>query len=184
MRDATGAQWFNKEYEGIIDLGFHKKAVKERTEPFQFLYHQIANDIASYRASMPPARVKSVRRVAELRFAEDFAPQAFKGYLKNAEAPKKDDGSGIDTISDFFKQEEAGPTIDEPQIRVARLPAEDDPLLLRVRRVKARDDMLVDTIDLQYDGLYRRLSDPYREWRRSRVVEIEAIRELEDERNA
>ena len=184
VRDATGARWFNKEYEGIIDLGFHKKAAKDRIDPFQFLYHRIANDIASYRATMPPVRVESVRRVAELRFAEGFAPRAFKGYLKNAEAPKEDAESGIGAISSFFKQEDASPATEKQRISVARLPAEDDPLLLRVRRVKARDNMLVDTIDLEYDGLYRRLRDPYREWRRSRTVEIEAIRTLEDERNA
>jgi len=157
---------------------------KNRIEPFQFLYHQIANDIASYRATMPPARIESVRRVAELRFAEDFAPRAFKGYLKNAEAPKEDTESGIAAISGFFEQEDASPSAENPKFSVARLPAEDDPLLLRVRRVKARDNMLVDTIDLQYDGLYHRLRDPYREWRKSRTVEIEAIRKLEDERNA
>ena len=184
VRDASGARWFNKEYEGTIDLAFHNKAGKDRIEPFQFLYHQIANDIASYRATMPPARVESVRRVAELRFAEDFAPRAFKGYLKTAEAPKEDTESGIAAIFGFFKQDDASPSSENPKFSVARLPAEDDPLLLRVRRVKARDNMLVDTIDLQYDGLYHRLRDPYREWRKSRTIEIEAIRKLEDERNA
>ena len=133
---------------------------------------------------MPPVRVVSVRRVAELRFAENFAPRAFKGYLKNAEAPKEDAESGLGAVINFFKQNDARPATEKQHYVVARLPAEDDPLLLRVRRVKARDNMLVDTIDLQYDGLYRRLADPYRDWRKSRVVEIEAIRKLEDERNA
>ncbi|MCZ6699717.1 MAG: hypothetical protein O7D94_12360, partial [Planctomycetota bacterium] len=184
VRDAIGAPWFNKEYEGIIDLEFHEKAAKDRIEPFQYLYHQIANDIALYRATMPSVRVVSVRRVAELRFAENFAPRAFKGYLKNAKAPKEDAESGLGAVINFFKQDDARPATEKQHYVVARLPAEDDPLLLRVRRVKARDNMLVDTIDLQYDGLYRRLTDPYRDWRKSRVVEIEAIRKLEDERNA
>ncbi len=134
VRDATGAPWFNKEYEGIIDLAFHEKAAKDRIEPFQYLYHQIANDIASYRATMPPVRVEGVRRVAELRFAEDFAPRAFKGYLKNAEASKEHAESGLGAVINFFKQDDAPPATEKRHYVVARLPAEDDPLLLRVIR--------------------------------------------------
>ncbi len=184
VRDATGTLWLDREYEGIIDLELYKKAAKARIEPFQYLYHRIANDIASYRATMPLVRVEGVRRVAELRFAVDFAPRAFKGYLKNAEAPREDAEPGIGAVINIFKQDGARPATEKRYYGVARLPAEDDPMLMRVRRVKARDNMLVDTIDLQYDGLYRRLGDPYREWRKSRVVEIDAIRKLEDERNA
>ncbi len=184
VRDATGALWFNKEYEGIIDLTLYKKAAADRTEPFQFLYHRIANDIAVVRAEMPAAGVEAVRRVAELRFAGEFAPRVFAGYLKKVAGRKENSGSAFGDVFDFFKRDGARSAERKQVYGIARLPAEDDPMLMRVRRVKARDDMLVDTIDMQYDGLYRRLGDTYREWRKSRIVEIEAIRELEEERNA
>ncbi len=184
VRDATGALWFAKEYEGIIDLPLYGKATAARIEPFQYLYHHIANDVALLRAKMPPAWVEAVRRVAELRFAEEFAPRSFKGYLKKAEVPNEDVQPTIGDDINSFKRDRELPAEEGQHFAVARLPAEDDPMLLRVRRVRAREDMLVDTIDMQYDGLYRRLKDPYREWRISRVFEVEAIRRLESERNA
>ncbi len=184
VRDATGALWFAKEYEGIIDLEFHRKAGEDRMEPFRFLYHQIANDIAAHRAWMSGDAVEGVRQVAELRFAEDFAPSAFAGYLKKTDGDEEDGEVDLGVVVNMFKPEETRPASERPHYRVQRLPAEDDPMLLRVRRVRARDDMLVDTIDMRYDGLYRRLKDPYREWRISRVIEVEAIRRLESKRNA
>lgn len=184
VRDATGALWIKKRYEGIIDLEFHREAAAARIEPFRFLYNQIANDIALHRAWMSGDAVEGVRQVAELRFAENFAPRAFVGYLKKTDGVREDNEADLGGVVNEFKQGKAPPASEQLHYRVQRLPAEDDPMLMRVRRVKARDDMLVDTIDMQYDGLYRRLEGPYREWRRSRVIEIEAIRRLESQRNA
>ena len=184
VRDATGALWIKKRYEGIIDLEFHRSAAAARMEPFRFLYHQIANDIARHRAWMSSDAIEEVRRVSELRFAENFAPRAFAGYLKKTDGVGKDAGAEFGVAVNKLKREKAHLASEQPRYSVQRLPAEDDPMLMRVRRIKARDDMLVDTIDKQFDGLYQQLDDPYRDWRRSRVIEVEAIRRLESERNA
>ena len=54
-------------------------------DPFQNVYSQIANDLVAARSKLAPADRREIRRVAELRFAQDLAPDAFAGYLRKDE---------------------------------------------------------------------------------------------------
>ena len=42
-----------------------------------------------------------------------------------------------------------------------------------------REEFLIDTFDQQYDGLVRNISDGYTKWRESRLMEMNAIREVD-----
>jgi hypothetical protein len=52
-------------------------------------------------------------------------------------------------------------------------------MLARVRKLKVRDDMLVDAINGYYNAYYRDLWEPYTDWRRFRGEEVATMRELE-----
>jgi hypothetical protein len=67
---------------------------------------------------------------------------------------------------------------------IDRLPSEDDEMLERVRQVRERDYMLVDTLDIQYEGLYRDMEEVYTGWRKSRLDEMNMIREVDRKKNA
>ena len=68
----------------------------------------------------------------------------------------------------------------KPVYRIDRLPAEDDDMLHRVRRIRERDDLLVDTLHGHYEGLYLQMHDTYAQWRVQRAKEIHMIREVEE----
>jgi hypothetical protein len=99
-----------------------------------------------------------VQRVTELRFARSIAPKAFSGYL----AQDAKTGTWV----------------------VTRLPAEDDPLLQRVRTIEQRDDAVIDTVSDYYDSFTERLHDPYSNWRRYTHDEIETRDKLRTQANA
>lgn len=52
-------------------------------------------------------------------------------------------------------------------------------MLTRVRNVRSRDDMLVDTINSYYDAYYQDLWEPYTDWRKFRSEELSTLRDLE-----
>ena len=52
-------------------------------------------------------------------------------------------------------------------------------MLERVRKLRVRDDMLVDAINGFYDNYYQDLWEPYNDWRKFRGEEVSAMRELE-----
>ena len=153
-RDATGRQWFSHVYEASKEADEYGEYRRGDEDPFQDLYNTIANDLARHKAGLDRAAIENIRRVSELRFAAWIAPEVFGSYL----------------------------SVDEEGIRhVVRLPAADDPMLVRVNRIREREYMLVDTLTSHYDVFYASMWDPYVGWRRSRSEEMEALREVERE---
>ena len=175
--DATGSSWFTKEYQIVVDTEAYEQS-ENGIEAFRHLYNRVANDMARHRQNLSEKDVKTIRKVAELKFAEDFAPDAFEGYLVKEESKE-------DTSSLFqFLKSNTNKRTDENQIfRIARLPAEDDSMLKRIRRIRAREEFLVDTFDLQYEELSRNINEPYTKWRIARLNEMNAVREREKKRD-
>jgi hypothetical protein len=150
--DARNVVWFHKTY---AETSEHPESA--RTEPgkediFQDLYNTITNDIVEYRNHLTAAEVREIKEVSALRFAGSMAPEAFNGYL--------------------------GENNHEGTIGILRLPAEDDPMMGRVRAIMARDDMLVDVINGYYDAYYQDLWKPYNDWRKFRGEEVREMRKI------
>jgi len=110
---------------------------------------------------MASEQVHEIRQVAEMRFAEELAPGTFMGYLRKERT-----------------------ALTKKRFRIERLPSKDDEMLERVRQVRERDYMLVDTLDIQYEGLYRDMEEVYTGWRKSRLDEMNMIREVDRKKNA
>jgi hypothetical protein len=147
VSDATNRVWFKKEYDQPADTRSYRDNSGRRRDPFQNLYSNLANDMLAYRQQIPVTDLQSVRRVSELRFASELAPYAFKDYINS-------DKKGL--------------------YRATRLPADDDPLFLRMDRIRERDYALLDTINEHYALFTENMSDPYTNWRRYSYDEIEA----------
>ncbi len=150
-RDSRGKTWLDKTYEGSVEDDDYGHAVGDDEEPFQNIYNAIANDLARHKGELTPKSLTDVRRVAEMRFAAELAPDVFADYLA---AP--DGGYAVN-----------------------RLPAEQDPMLARIRHIRERDYLLIDTVNDHYDGYYRDLQDSYYNWRKFRREETENLRRVE-----
>ena len=148
VADATGREWFRKQYEQIADTRSYKDTSGRPRDPFQNLYSNLANDMLAYRQQLAGSDLENVRRVSELRFASELAPYAFNSYL--TEDAKKG------------------------MYQVVRLPADDDPLLMRMDRIRERDYALLDTINEHYSLFADNMAEPYTNWRRYSYAELEA----------
>jgi hypothetical protein len=152
-RDATGQTWLDKEYESKASR-YSYEARRTRFEPFQTVYNQIANDLLKAQLNMSAEQLANIRLVNELRFARSFSPDAFEGHLS-------DDGNGHYSIS--------------------RLPAENDPMLARVRKIRERDYLFIDTLQDYYASFNGQMIGPYQEWRKQSYDEAIALQELRAE---
>ena len=152
VRDATNRLWFTRDYLTGADANLYAESASLRREPYQRIFNLIANDMLAYRDRLSDASVTEIRRVAELRFAQDLSPDAFAGYLE-----VRRDG----------------------QFVLRRLPADDDPMLERVRLIRERDFMFLDTLNEHYSGLHREMVSPYESWRKFTYEELIARREIE-----
>jgi hypothetical protein len=157
VKDSTGRQWIkDHRYDSDADLGSYKTdASMKARDPFQNVYSQIANDMVAYREKLVANDRRDIRRVTELRFAQDLAPQAMDGYLA------KDDKSGL--------------------IKVARLPAANDPIATRIDKIRDRDAGVVDTVNGYYANFADQMQESYGNWRRTSFDEIEKEERLRNQ---
>jgi hypothetical protein len=148
VKDSTGRVWIDaRHYEGPADTGAYKTdASLKARDPFQNVYSQVANDMVAAREHLAQADRRDIRRVTELEFANDLAPQAMQGYLER-------DPKGL--------------------ARVSRLPAGDDPMKARIERIRERDATVIDTVNGYYANFADQMSTSYGQWRRSSFEEIE-----------
>ena len=157
--DATGLVWIkDRQYESVADTRAYKDGYTGGRDPFENIYVAIANDLLAARKLQDPAAIANIRRVSELRFANDFAPVAFGQYLKH------DAKTG--------------------RYSVLRLPAEDDVLLGRVRQIRERDYNMIDTVSEHYSAFSERIEEPYTSWRRYTYDELKAEEKIKSQGRA
>lgn len=151
VTDTTGAHWYTKNYKLIASKYAYERRKKLKRDPFQGLFNQIANDLLDYQQSLLPGQAQNLRTVSALRFARDFAPQAYSNHIE---------------------------TNNSNELAVVRLPAANDPVLLRIERIRERDYLYIDTVQEYYDSFSRSMTAPYQDWRSKNYDEVIAIREL------
>ncbi|MBS0611745.1 MAG: hypothetical protein JSS24_01065 [Proteobacteria bacterium] len=155
VHDSAGRKWLAKRYEGEADISsYHDAASTRARDPFANLFVNIANDILAAREKLAATDRVAIRQITELKFAQDLAPDKFNGYLQT-------DKKGITHIQ--------------------RLPAADDPMLLRVRKIRERDSSLIDTVSDQYAGFSEQVGDAYNGWRRDSYTEVLAEEKLKNQ---
>jgi hypothetical protein len=152
--DAAGKNWFKKKYKAAADQNSYSGNEPGEKDPFQDLYNRIANDMAKFKQKLAPVEISKIRTVSKLKFARDFAPDAFGEYLT------QDKKHGI----------------------VAnRLPAGDDPMMQRLLKIREREYMFVDTLNQYYDGFYNQMWPTYENWRNLNLTERLAMQKIKRE---
>lgn len=157
VQDARGTAWFTREYEALASKYSYDKDISGSVDPFQGIYKQLSDDMLEYRKSLSADDVQAIRTTAEMKFAREFAPDAF---------------------ADHVVQDRDGEFV------VNRLPASDDPMLERVRRIREREYLFIDTLDEYYDNYHREMYPSYQNWRRATYDEAIAYKQLKAQSRA
>jgi hypothetical protein len=146
--DAAGRVWIkDKRYSSLVDLGAYKTTASMKArDPFQNVYSEIANDLVVARDKLTSLDRENIRKVASLRFAADLAPDAMAGMTAK-------DKNGV--------------------TQVARLPADGDPTLARIEKIRERDTAVVDTVNDYYASFHDSMEDSYGSWRQTSFSELE-----------
>jgi hypothetical protein len=151
-RDATGRLWLDKTYAADAVPASYAGLQMGEKDAFQDLYNRVANDLAEQRMKLAPQEAKTIRSVAQMQFANRFVPEVYAGYLKK--------GPG-------------------DQLIVNRLPAEADPMMNRLLKIRERELLFVDTLNQQYESFYARMWPSYENWRKSALDEQQARDKIE-----
>ena len=140
VSDSRGQHWYDRSYETQTGISSYSENRDRRMDPYQKVFNDIANDLREFARALPPEEVRRVRQVTELQFFADMAPAAFGEHL------------AVD---------------DEGYAEIMRLPAENDPSVNRLRQIRERDRLVVDTLNEHYANFYYGIAIPYHSWRKT-----------------
>ena len=149
--DAAGRHWFSKSYEAQTGMTSYSERRDRRRDPYQKAFNDIANDLQMYVAGLSARQLQQTRQTSELQFFADMSPLAYAGHLK---------------------------TDDDGVVQISRLPAENDPAVVRLRQIRERDRLVVDTLNEHYANFYYGIAIPYRSWRKNARQESINFREV------
>lgn len=138
--DAAGRHWFSKSYEAQTGMTSYSERRDRRRDPYQKVFNDLANDLQTHVAALPAEQLQRVRQISELQFFADMSPLSYGQHLTS-------DEEGI--------------------AKVSRLPAENDPAVVRLRQIRERDRLVVDTLNEHYANFYYGIAIPYRSWRKN-----------------
>jgi len=133
-RDATGRFWFEQSYSMQTGISSYAEYRDRTQDPYQKVFNDFANDLHAHALTLDPKDIARIREVSELQFFADMAPDAFGEHLSY-----DDDG----------------------MVSVQRLPAENDPMVDRLRQIRERD-----TLNEHYANFYYGIALPYEGWRK------------------
>ena len=151
--DSTGRDWYTKIYDQEVSQFSYDPSQRQQNDPFQILYNNIANDLLAWKNSnIDNSEIMEIRTISEMLFAQRFSPDVFDDYLVQ-------DREGI--------------------YEIVALPADSDPLLGRIRDIRERDFMFIDTVQDYYATYVRQMRLPYDSWREQSYHETITLRELE-----
>ncbi|MBS24730.1 MAG: hypothetical protein CMQ28_03710 [Gammaproteobacteria bacterium] len=151
--DSTGRHWYTKLYDQEISQFSYDPSQRQQNDPFQILYNNIANDLLAWKkANIDEDEIMEIRMISEILFAQRFSPEVFDDYLI-----QNRDG----------------------YLEIISLPADSDPMLSRIRDIRERDFMFIDTVQDYYATYVRQMRSPYDSWREQSYYETITLRELE-----
>ena len=149
--DTLGNEWFERSYTmqtGIVSYADYRDRSQD---PYQKVFNDFANDLRAYALTLTPKEISRIRQAAELKCFADMAPTSFEDHLA-------DSGSG--------------------EVTIVRLPADNDPMVDRLRQIRERDRLVIDTLNEHYANFYYGIALPYEGWRKRTREQSIAYRQV------
>lgn len=148
--DARGVVWFDNEYRAVAESDAYD-AGQELEDPFASAYAALAADMGAGLRELTLDDLERIRTVAEVAFGHSLVPEAFARHVER----KREGGHEL-----------------------RRLPADEDPMLARIRDIRQREHLFIDQVHEYYADFSAGIEGPYQEWRRQAFSSRREQREL------
>ncbi len=149
--DSTGRVWLDRKYKAMADPMAYADGTVSAADPFQSIYNRISNDLLFALSDRSSSEIAEIRHVTAMEYAADLLPAVYSSYLGK-------------TRKGFTE--------------VQRLPAEDDPMMDRIAKVREREAMFIDVLNQHYAYFYAEMSQPYDDWRKFAYQEETALQAM------
>jgi len=135
--DASGAIWFDESMRHEAEASDYFDDALAKREPFSPLFFKVANALSERLKRQSSEVLIDLQAVSLMRYGAELAPATFRSYLGST----------------------------ENRYVLFGYPAEDDPMLRRIERIRDSEFSFVDAVDEAYAEVMQKMVGPYHIWR-------------------
>ena len=161
--DATGELLGRKTFSHTVSENFFRDQQNAGLNPYKPLFDDARNYVLSLIWKLSNEERQAIKDTALMRFASYYNPEAYGQYI-SSEVKRKSGQSYM-------------------KFNLEGLPADDDPMLERIKNLRLQEMLFVDRLQDNYDTFYYETEDAYSQWQSETLPEIIAYREARNSRN-
>ncbi len=161
--DASGEILGAKEFEHTVSEGFLRDQRNKDKNPYEPVFTRASDYVVELLSQLSEEDKQAIKEVSLMRYARYYSPENFDQYI-STEIKRK--GS-----QRYYKFE------------LTSLPDENDPMLQRIKDLRAQELLFVDRLQDNYEVFEAKTKDAYSTWQAETLPEILAEREAKFERN-
>jgi outer membrane lipoprotein SlyB len=146
--DISGKRWFKESFEHEVSEAFHKDQRKKGLDPYDPVFEETAARIVEELKKQSLQELEDLHYIADLRFGANFSESTFMPYMETK-------GGRISLVGK---------------------PSDDDPMMQRVKAVRVRDQLFIDSLQDNYAAFSGKMKDSYLIWQEQSLFEVQAQR--------
>ncbi len=146
--DISGKRWFIEQFDHKVAEGFHRDMRNDGKDAYDPLFEEAAEKIIEELSYHGLKELENLHYLADIRFGANFSDSAFMQYMKT-------NGGEYTLVSK---------------------PSDDDPMLQRVRAIRVRDQLFVDSLQDNYAFFSEQMNESYLMWQKQSLLEMQAER--------
>ncbi len=147
--DISGRKWFTKKFKHKVKERFYKDIRNKSKDAYDSIFEEAAAYIVAQLRKRKPSELKRLQTLSELRFAASLSEETFSRYMRTKNG----------------------------RVELVALPAADDPMLLRTKPIRVRDQLFMDQTQVHYADFSQKLDASYLAWQEQSFLNSKAIRQ-------
>ncbi|RLB90321.1 MAG: hypothetical protein DRH26_09900 [Deltaproteobacteria bacterium] len=146
--DISGKRWLEKSFEHEVSPEFHRDQRNKGMDPYDPLFEKAAVKIVEELNDHSLKELEDLQYIADLRFGTNFSEETFMQYMETKR-------------NTFF---------------LVSKPSDNDPMLARVKAIRVRDQLFIDSLQDNYASFSGQMNESYLMWQEQSLFETQAAR--------
>jgi len=146
--DISGKRWLKDSFAHEVSEEFHRGQRNKGLDPYEPVFEKTAAKIIAELKDHSLQELEDLHYISNLRFGTSFSENTFMPYMETRKG----------TISLVGK------------------PSDDDPMFQRVKAVRVRDQLFIDSLQDNYAAFSGQMNESYLMWQKQSLLEVQAQR--------
>ena len=146
--DISSRKWLDESFDHEVSDAFHKNYRNKGKDSYDPLFEKIATQIVEELNDHEAKELEDLHYLSDIRFGANFSDGKFMQYIE----------------------------MEEDRFKLVSKPSDLDPMVRRVKAIRVRDQLFIDSLQNNYASFSSRMDDSYLMWQSQSLLEIKAKR--------